>query len=329
MELRQVVGPLPPADRGAVLALAARAAVADGVAPLDEAALLALTPDPAPTAPTPATPPTTHLLASEQVGALPHTSSDVAEGVVGYLQVDRGGQAATAQLVVDPAARRHGIGRALLDEAVAAGTTEAWAHGDLPAAGALAAAAGWEPVHRLWRMGLDLPGRPRVGADPPVGFVVRHFVPGHDEAAWLAVNARAFADHADQGRWTAADLAAREREPWFDPAGFLLAERAGRLAGFAWTKVHPPGDLAPEAVGELYVLGIDPAAQGLGLGRALTAAALDALAARGLATATLWVAGDNAAAIGTYRRAGFVRTALDVRYAVGATRSPAGAFMGS
>ena len=86
---------------------------------------------------------------------------------------------------------------------------------------------------------------------------------GADEDAWLAVNAAAFAGHSEQGRWTRADLLAREAEPWFDPAGFLLAERENVLLGFHWTKVHADG------MGEVYVLGVDPAAHGLGLGSAL------------------------------------------------------------
>ncbi|MBN9373789.1 MAG: GNAT family N-acetyltransferase, partial [Cellulomonas sp.] len=133
--------------------------------------------------------------------------------------------------------------------------------------------------------------------------------------------------------WTAHDLAAREREPWFDPAGFLLAGRAdGSIAGFVWTKVHPAGDLADEPVGEVYVLGVDPSAQGAGLGRALTAAGLAHLVGRGLGTAVLWVAGDNAPAIRTYARAGFARAALDVRYArraAGDATPPDGATMGA
>ena len=326
MDVHTIRGPLPAADRAAVRALVDRAAAADGVAPLDEAALLALADDI----------PTLHLLASETSTAGAVDPSDARAGLVGYAQVDLGTAPAGTQLVVDPGPRERGIGRALLAAAVAAapgGALEVWAHGDLPAARALAASANLDKVHELWRMALDLRRRPPAPAPAwPPGLVVRPFAPARDETAWLAVNARAFADHPDQGRWTAHDLAAREREDWFDPDGFLLAERAGALAGFVWTKVHPAGDLAPEPVGEIYVLGVDPSAQGGGLGRALTSAGLDHLVGRGLGTAVLWVAGDNAAAIHTYRRAGFERAALDVRYAhraVDIPGSPDGATMGS
>ncbi len=356
MDVRALDGPLSLAVRAAVRGLAGRAAEADGVAPLDEAALLALD---EPTRGTPEGPtPPVHLvalstsLASDPVAAVA-TNPDVPASVgalVGYAQVDLGGQRPTAQLVVDPTARRRGAGRALLDAATAVAATaeqetaaptargaaertlDVWAHGNLPAARALAASAGFVPVHELWRMSLDLRARQAAtataasapsGATSPTAMppVLRPFRPGHDEAAWLDVNARAFVGHPEQGRWTERDLAAREREPWFDPRGFLLAERPdGSLAGFVWTKVHPAGELADEPVGEIYVLGVDPSAQGSGLGRALTAAGLDHLAGRGLATAVLWVAGDNAAAIRTYRRAGFVRAALDVRYALRETQ---------
>ncbi len=329
MDLLTVPGPLSPAEREAVLAVAERAAAADGVAPLDEATLLAIADE------TPSAGPAAHLLAL----SAPAAAGDLASpdpAIVGYSYVDRGGPVPTAQVVVDPAARRRGIGRALLDAAAAAAepnTLEVWAHGDLPAARALATAAGLTPIDELWRMSLDLRGRAAAEPTWPAGLVVRAFAPGHDEQAWLAVNARAFADHPEQGRWTGHDLAAREREPWFDPTGFLLAERAdGSIAGFVWTKVHAAGDLADEPVGEIYVLGVDPSAQGAGLGRALTAAGLAHLVGRGLHTAVLWVAGDNAAAIRTYRHAGFARTALDVRYArraAGGATPPDGATMGS
>src|SRR5690606_10535850 len=114
----------------------------------------------------------------------------------------------------------------------------------------------------------------------PAGVRLRPFRPGADEPAWRSLNARAFADHPEQGRWTLADLRLRMAEPWFDPAGFLLAEREtdGRLLGFHWTKVHAKDPSStggePAPIGEVYVLGVDPQAQGLGLGRALTLAGL-------------------------------------------------------
>src|SRR5439155_1743693 len=170
-------------------------------------------------------------------------------------------------LVVHPAHRGHGLGRALLQATIAEAGEEPvrlWAHGDLPAAAALAASTGLSRARALWRMtrSLHVPlAEPRLAP----GVSVRTFVPGQDEPEWLTLNGRAFADHPEQGRWTREDIDLRESEPWFDPAGFFLAERGGRLVGFHWTKIHPagPAPAGPRArgrapVGEVYVLGVDP-----------------------------------------------------------------------
>ena len=152
----------------------------------------------------------------------------------------------------------------------------------------------------------------------PAGVTVRPFVPGRDESAWLRVNNRAFASHPDQGGWVAETLGRRMAEPWFDSAGFLLAWRSDELVGFCWTKVHTE----PVRQGEIYVIGVDPDAQGLGLGRALVVAGLDHLARdRRCETGILYVAADNAAAVGLYQALGFTTkrtdTALIRRAAVG------------
>lgn len=297
MHPEQLSGPLPAGAAARVRALSVRAEQADGVAPLSEEPLLRLT-DP--------TAPVRHLLVREPG----------APDVLGYAQVGLDDPAAAVvELVVDPASRRHGVGRELLAAAarVAGGPPLVWAHGDLPAARALATAAGLVPVERLWRMHADLADRPAVPVLPD-GVVVRVFEPGHDEDALVHLNARAFAHHPDQGRWTRHDVATREAEPWFDAAGLLLLERAGAPVGFVWTKVHPAGDLEDHPVGELYVVGVDPDAQGAGLGGALTALGLEVLAAQGLQAAVLWTSGDNERAIRAYRRAGFAPVAVDVRY---------------
>lgn len=314
-----VTGPLAEAVAADVRRVAEAAQAVDGVAPLSEQPLLWLR-DPAADV--------RHVLARDDAGAL-----------VGYAQVDLAAAPdPTAELVVAPDARRRGTGTALLGGAGSVATGDAhgslavWAHGDLPAARALAARHGLVPVRELWQMRLDLtPGASEVAADGrvatgattgaprtqptrplPAGVRVRTFVPGQDEDAWLRVNARAFADHPEQGRMTLADLRAREAEPWFDPAGLLLAERDGELLASLWTKVHAPDATNPEPVGEIYALGVDPDAQGLGLGSALTALALEHLAASGLVAVILYTERENTAAVRTYTRAGFVRSAVDV-----------------
>jgi mycothiol synthase len=188
-----------------------------------------------------------------------------------------------------------------------------WAHGASADDDALARDAGFVPereLHQL-RVGLPLADAPRW----PDGITVRTFVPGDDEAAWVAVNNRAFAGHVEQGDWTVDTLLQREAEPWFDPRGFLLAFDADGLAGFCWTKVHPPQPPAePYALGEIYVIGADPDRHGKGLGRALTAGGLASLAERGITVGMLFVDADNAAAVGLYASLGFALHRVDRAY---------------
>ena len=149
----------------------------------------------------------------------------------------------TGELVVRPDSRRQGLGRALAGElAAAAGghVLRLWAHGDLPAAAALARTAGFERFRALWQMRRSLL-EPLDQPVLPPGRTLRTFVPGQDEDEWLSLNGRAFAKHPEQGGWTRHDLDLREREPWFDPAGFFIAEADGLMTGFHWTKVQDPG----------------------------------------------------------------------------------------
>jgi folate-binding protein YgfZ len=60
---------------------------------------------------------------------------------------------------------------------------------------------------------------------------------------------------------------------------------------------------------------VDPAAQGRGLGRAVTAAGLAHLASRGVRRVILYVESDNEAAIATYSKLGFTHTQTHVQYA--------------
>jgi mycothiol synthase len=292
-----------------VLAVVEAATEADGVRPLSEHAML-------------------HL----RHGGDPHARSLLVleqDTLVGYAHLDPadetegpGGEAEgpSGELVIHPAHRRRGHGarllRATLD--LADGRLRLWAHGDHPAAVALAASSGFERARSLWRMRRPL-SAPLPAYDLPEGVRLRTFVPGQDEEEWLRVNAAAFAHHPEQGAWTMDDLMVREREPWFDPEGFFLAVRDDRLAGFHWTKIHD----AEEPLGEVYVVGVDPAEQGTGLGRALTVAGLAHLRSRGLAQVMLYVDEANPAAIRLYESLGFTRWDVDVMYAA-TPRSSAG-----
>ncbi|MER6450023.1 mycothiol synthase [Streptomyces venezuelae] len=221
-------------------------------------------------------------------------------------------EAPAAELVVHPALRGRGHGRAMGTALLAASgkRLRVWAHGGKSAARHLAQVLGLTLFRELRQL-----RRPLAGGDTlpepvlPPGVTVRTFVPGVDDTAWLTANAAAFAHHPEQGSLTQRDLDDRIAQPWFDPKGFFLAERDGELVGFHWTKVH-----AAEQLGEVYVVGVRPGAQGGGLGKALTAIGLRHLAAQGLPTAMLYVDADNPAALAVYAGLGFTTHEVDLMY---------------
>ncbi|GAA2628612.1 mycothiol synthase [Dactylosporangium fulvum] len=289
-----------------VLALMRAAGDTDGALPLSEHVVLHLRHGGAA--------PAVHLLAED--GGI----------VVGYAHIDTTDavEGASAELVVHPLHRRKGLGRALVTEAMrvaderADGRLRFWAHGDHPSASALAIRLGFDRARVLLQLRRSLV-TPLDEVVLPSGARLRAFRPGADDAAWLDLNAAAFADHPEQGKWTLDDLHVRLREPWFDADGFLLAESEddGRLLGFHWTKVHGGGageQEAHEPIGEVYVLGVAPGAHGGGLGRALTLAGLWHLRGRGLAQAMLYVDESNTRAVRLYQRLGFVRWSNDVSF---------------
>ncbi|MEX2288724.1 MAG: mycothiol synthase [Mycobacteriales bacterium] len=325
----EVLGRLTPEDVRAVHQLVAQAEAADGMPPLSEHVLLHL--------PYGGDEEVRNLLVRKGGEVLAYAHLDVTDQVEGP----------SAELVVAPAARGRGLGRALvtaLSGQTPDGRLRLWAHGDLPAAATLASGLGFARSRVLLQMRRPLT-TPLPEPVLPAGVTVRAFAPGRDEQAWTELNNRAFAEHPDQGGWGLHEVELREKEPWFDPEGFFLAERVvdgqHRLVGFHWTKVHGghdggaphQHDREPEGgqshphpahqhhdhppIGEVYIVGVDPSEQGRGLGPALTLVGLHSLRNRGLASVLLYVDESNAPAVRTYERLGFRRHAVDVLYSRG------------
>lgn len=279
----------------AVRTLARQSPGASDTPPLSEQALLRLT----------AGPPVRHLLY--------HQALDQGARLVGYAQLDPTGQGCAVELVAtDPLVAAEMLAAA--GGLVEPGLLRLWAHGRDSVAAQAATQAGWHPVRTLLQLRRSLTDLDLPEPELPDGVSIRAFRPGADDQAWLAVNARAFATHPEQGRWQQADLADRLAAPWFDPAGFLLAVRDSQLLGYHWTKVHTE---TPEPMGEVYVLGVDPAAQGLKLGKALLAAGLRHLRDRKLGTVLLYVEADNTPARNLYESLGFTVFARDIQFAPG------------
>jgi len=185
--------------------------------------------------------------------------------------------------------------RAVVADAESGDSLQLWIEQAAEPDDVFAAELGFQPYRHLWRMQRSLPA-------PRSAITTRAFVPGADDEEFLAVNNRAFHWHPEQGGMTVGDLAQRMAESWFDPEGFRLHERDGRLVGFCWTKVHP--DESPPG-GEIYAIALDPDFHRQGLGKAMTLAGLDHLADQGLTVGFLYVESDNDPAVATYHRLGF------------------------
>jgi len=215
-----------------------------------------------------------------------------------------------AEFVVDPDARRHGHGTALLEDLLSRSPRlRVWAHGDHRAARALAASHGLVAVRELLQLRLG-----GADFDTAVDGLLDHpnridtFRPGTDEAAWLALNARAFASHPEQGAVGRADLDVLVAEPWFDADDFLVLRDGAAMIGYCWLKVE-------HGIGEFYVVGVSPDRQGEGLGRRLVEAGLSRLDERGIRISSLYVEADNEPAVRLYRSFGFDDHSIDIQYA--------------
>ncbi|HET8642409.1 MAG TPA: mycothiol synthase, partial [Pseudonocardiaceae bacterium] len=270
---------------------------ADGLSPVSEHVLLHLTSQPGGTGAA------TNVLARED-GRL-----------VGYAHLDVTDQfgGATGELVVHPEHRRRGVATQLVDALLGravpgGGRLRLWAHGEHPGAARLAERFGFTRARVLLQLRRSLLA-PLAQPALPAGVRLRPFQAGADEQRFVEVNNRAFDWHPEQGGWDVEQVRVREAEPWFDPEGFLLAvDESDRLLGFHWTKIHSDR----EPIGEVYVLGVDPAAHGRGLGVALTLAGLHYLRDRGLREVMLYVEADNPAAVAMYRKLGFTDWDTDV-----------------
>jgi len=208
----------------------------------------------------------------------------------------------TIEMAIHPARRQGPVVDALLERAMAAAAEEGatqirlWAY--VPEVMQAAERAGFGSERELLHLKVPLP-LPHTPRFPP-HIEIRGFREGLDETRWLEANNQVFSGHPENGNWGLADLDRRRRRPWFSSRGFRMAWDGEVLAGFCWTKTPSP------AAGEIYVIGVPPDYQGMGLGRALLLEGINHMHTReGARACVLYVDASNTAAFNMYQSMGF------------------------
>lgn len=218
----------------------------------------------------------------------------------------------TAELFIAPDFRGQGYGASLYDAAAETPNLQAWAHGNLPAAQALAHSRGLQVTRKLVVMGIGGEELAAVARPEDVPLTALNYSEsvakwGQEfvEEQWLKANNEAFSWHPEQGGWDIDRLHRGMEADWFDPADLLfLWDTAGDpvLAGFHWTKWH--AEEAP-GFGEVYVVGLAADYRGKKLGGPLLQIGLRRMVEKGAQRVILYVEADNDPALKAYERLGF------------------------
>ena len=218
----------------------------------------------------------------------------------------------TAELFIAPDFRGQGYGALLYDAAAETPNLQAWAHGNLPAAQALAHSRGLQVTRKLVVMGIGGEELAAVARPEDVPLTALNYSESvakwrqeFVEEQWLKANNEAFSWHPEQGGWDIDRLHRGMEADWFDPADLLfLWDTAGDpvLAGFHWTKWH--AEEAP-GFGEVYVVGLAADYRGKKLGGPLLQIGLRRMVEKGAQRVILYVEADNEPALKAYERLGF------------------------
>ena len=211
-----------------------------------------------------------------------------------------------AEVAVLPAHRRRGVGRQLLDTAIArVGELKASVlHIQVPVLSRggrfLLEDSGFNAARRYWRLAATVDG---VGATPlPSGYSIRHFELDRDEQALTDLQNAAFTGSWGFAPNTAEEIAARVRlRPW-ESDGILLLQYGQQVCGYNWTQRPKQSDVSTGYIG---MTGVHPDYRGKGLGRAIVSAGMAYLESKGAKTVKLEVDHSNKPARELYLSLGF------------------------
>lgn len=256
------------------------------------------------------------MAAGEESG---HTTSDF-EGLIGafpiarnFLVADLGGRPVGVicsdyrLVIVEPDARRQGIGAALVEAMEAA--LESTPDGPLilfPPHGnegaiAFLEALGFAYDHSFWRFGLD-PDRAIPLPSLPADITLSGYT-GDDILPYIDLINTSFADHPTPLRVTLEQIEHVHGKDNFDPAAIaILRDPADTMIGFCTTGIDRETD---PPTGHINLVGVLRDYRGRGLGRWLLLWGIERLRSKGITTIELSVDAENENAVGLYRSVGF------------------------
>jgi mycothiol synthase len=223
------------------------------------------------------------MFASKLAGADAVFVAETEDGVVGHSDVDGG----WISLGVAPAARRRGIGTALLEEAERAGSAAStWLAGlsTEAAAAGFAEANGYEKAWEVWLMGIDLPDEVPEPSWPE-GVTLQTY--GESEAEAREIKDLLDLAYAEEFHHHPATFENWSRfmfeDPMFDAEVWFLAVADGKIVGAAlnWDE------------GYIKDLVVHPDWRGRGLGKALVLQTFGEFSRRGLPRVTLKTDSNN------------------------------------
>jgi mycothiol synthase len=201
--------------------------------------------------------------------------------------------------------RRRGVGTRLLEALVERmravepriGEWCLGAYEPCPEAQAFAEHHGFQRVRTFWWMQR---ADDRI-AEPvwPDGFTLKTYAESpRGPEDWTLIYNRSFMRHYHYVPTNVEDTRTFATMPVFDPTGLLIAYRDGRPLGFCRNEVSADR-------GEVALVGVDPDARRIGLGRALVRWGTRWLKSKGIERAALMVDGENESALTLYREEGF------------------------
>ena len=170
---------------------------------------------------------------------------------------------------------------------------------------------GFSPVHRFLQLRLDM-ARVRQRDINKAALPCRYLQRGEEDKLTQIQNS-SFADTWGYNPNTTEEIMYYTSSAGFRPEDVILACDGDKIAGYRWTRIIH--ETTPEErKGQIFMLGVDPACRGKGIGKVVLLAGLSHLENKGVRVVELTVDSENKAACTLYQSIGFEVQASSLWY---------------